>query len=49
MVKKCEHKKTYKLFYMDCKPRRWIRTDYSICRDCGAVVIKQNKEIKYVK
>jgi len=43
---KCTHEKTYKLFYMSCNPRKWIRTIYSICQKCGTVVVKANKEVE---
>jgi len=50
MVKKCEHLKTYKLFYMQCKPTKaWKKTDYHICQNCGDIVMKITKKIEKLK
>jgi len=45
---KCKHEKTYKLFYMSCLPKRaWKKTIYSVCRECGALVVRKNIEVAY--
>ena len=34
---KCKHDKNYKLFFM--KDKNWVRTKYSICKECGEIVV----------
>ncbi len=35
---RCKHINTRKLFWSNTSPNKWMRTEYSICLDCDAIV-----------
>jgi len=43
---KCKHTNTRKLFWMNSNPKRWMKTEISLCLDCGSVVKQEEVKIK---
>ena len=35
---KCKHENTKKMFWLNQQRGKWIKTNYSICTDCGMAV-----------
>jgi len=35
---KCKHENTRKMFWLNQQRGKWIKTNYSICLDCGMAV-----------
>ena len=45
--KKCEHKKTRKLFWFESRPKpKWYKTCYAFCLNCERVISKWKKNTK---
>ena len=38
MEKKCEHKNRRKLFWMDWRKAKWVKTNLAYCLECKQVI-----------
>ena len=43
---KCKHQNTRKLFWMNSNPKKWMRTEFSICLGCQTIIIKSAVKVK---